>query len=246
MSLINQKIQQPSFKQLRTLLEQLLQNMLAIPVLTTQQKTTISEQFRQVEVLLSQYPQQQINVQNFNDAEIEEQIAQLIEDIKSYCHPASQDNLFTQCNEWYLAYYIWRSANHWEIHLLEPIVNSIAEISNVLRKPEDLSFMLICIQQLLSVISKEHKDDMLYSDPRRPWRVLLLNYGIVATRSYNGQLIEQAYDYFYQHLPEDAANFFTEAKDQMVAQNYPQPVRDIVEKYYQQYVINQSYKKQLH
>ncbi|MFK5947592.1 MAG: hypothetical protein QM500_02335, partial [Methylococcales bacterium] len=108
-----------------------------------------------------------------------------------------------------------------------------------------LSFMTVCIKKLLNRVSDEYKNDMLNSDPRRPWRVLLLNYGIVATRSHDPQLIETAYDYFIHHLPEDAAQFFTESKGQMTALNYPQSVQVVVEKYYQQYAVNLDYKKQI-
>ena len=106
--------------------------------------------------------------------------------------------------------------------------------------------MTSCIETLVKGVTNEYQNDMFNNDPRRPWRVLLLNYSIVATRSHDPQLIETTYNYFVQYLPEDAAQFFTEAMGQMAVLNYPQQVRVVVEKYHQQYAVNQDYKKQIH
>jgi hypothetical protein len=35
-----------------------------------------------------------------------------------------------------------------------------------------------------------------------------------------------------EHLPEDAPTFFREGMGQMEALNYPQPVRDVMDRYY--------------
>jgi len=87
---------------------------------------------------------------------------------------------------------------------------------------------------------------MSNSDPQRPWRVLLLNYAIVATRTHQLSIIDSVYQFFVEHLPEDASQFFTEAMSQMETQNYPVEVKQVVEKFYQQYTINQEYKKHVH
>jgi len=249
MSLIKNTIEQAGFKQLKYLIERMLQNVLAIPLLQDEQRLKVTEEFRQLEVLFEIY-QQYMNVdlqllEDFNDVEIEEKISLLIQEIKEICFNHQQGQLYAQCNEWYLTYHLWRISNHKMIHILEPVVNCIAEISNVIREQDDIIFMTKCIKNILNGVTAEYQDDMLNTDPRRPWRVLLLNYGIVATRSHDSILIENAYDYFVHHLPEDAAQFFTEAMSQMTALNYPQQVRVVVEQYYQQYVTNQGYKKQI-
>lgn len=241
-------INRPDFKQLNVLLDQMIQELLVVDFLSKRRKTTITEKTRQVEVLLTLYPQNKNNdIQNkeFNDLDVEEKITQLIVECKSIFYESKQANLYAQYNEWYLTYHLWRISNQGVIHILEPLVNSIAEISNRLRNTKELLLMHDCIQQILSDVADEYKDDMLNSDPRRPWRVLLLNYGIIATRTHNSQLIEKTYDYFFKHLPEDTMQFFTEAMSLMAAQNYPQSVCDIVEKYYQKYAINKAYEKQI-
>ena len=66
---------------------------------------------------------------------------------------------------------------------------------------------------------------------RSPWRILNLNYGIVATRSHNPELIEQAYDSLAKNLPQDARQFFKEGLQQMEVIAYPDEVREVVERY---------------
>ena len=46
-----------------------------------------------------------------------------------------------------------------------------------------------------------------------PWRVLLLNWGIVATRSLRPPLMRDAFDRLLEHLPEDASGFFITKDD---------------------------------
>ena len=131
--LFNEKVEHPDFNQLKILLEQLLQDMLAISVLNGDQRTSIAENFRQIEVLLEFYPQQQdkADLEGFNDIDIEEKMSQLITDIKTLCYQHKQAFLYHQCNEWYLAYHLWRTSNQYMINLLEALVNSLAEIANV-------------------------------------------------------------------------------------------------------------------
>jgi hypothetical protein len=70
--------------------------------------------------------------------------------------------------------------------------------------------------------------------------VLLLNRGIVATRSHNTRAMEEAFAVLTQHLPEGAARFFTEGMEQMDALNYPAHVREVMEKYHRQWTLNRS------
>jgi hypothetical protein len=59
-----------------------------------------------------------------------------------------------------------------------------------------------------------------------------MNRAIIATRSHQADLIEKAYNDLVQALPEEAPRFFEEGMQQMELLNYPQVVRQVVEKYY--------------
>jgi hypothetical protein len=70
--------------------------------------------------------------------------------------------------------------------------------------------------------------------------VLLLNQSIIATRSHNPELMEQAFATLTGKLPEDAARFFSEGMQQMDALNYPEHVRKVMEKYHRQWTVNRA------
>ena len=58
-----------------------------------------------------------------------------------------------------------------------------------------------------------------------------MNYGIVATRSHQPEIIEEAYDALVKNLPHDARQFFKEGLQQIDIVGYPDAVREVVERY---------------
>ncbi|MCW9004972.1 MAG: hypothetical protein OQK70_06905, partial [Gammaproteobacteria bacterium] len=70
------------------------------------------------------------------------------------------------------------------------------------------------------------------TNPVRPWRILNLNWGIVATRSHNAELIDRVYAQLIKNIPADIHGFVTEAMQQMDIIGYPDHVRKVVAKYY--------------
>ena len=71
------------------------------------------------------------------------------------------------------------------------------------------------------------------SDDRRPWRILQLNRAIVATRSYNIELMSRVFDDLIQGLPGDAKDFFREGMRQMQVVQYPARVRAVMTHYFE-------------
>jgi hypothetical protein len=69
---------------------------------------------------------------------------------------------------------------------------------------------------------------------------MLLNRSIVATRSHNTDLMEQAFTELSRHLPEDAGHFFTEGMQQMDALDYPEHVRRLMACYHRQWTLDRS------
>ena len=78
---------------------------------------------------------------------------------------------------------------------------------------------------------RDERADRELADSTRPWRVLLLNRAIVATRSHRPDLMESAFKAVVDGLPGDAPEFFREAMGQMAALNYPPQVRTVVQRY---------------
>ena len=116
---------------------------------------------------------------------------------------------------------------------LDLVVNVIADYANEYREPEQLVELTRVIATIIEAASIALQQDLEQSNAMRPWRVLHLNYGIVATRSHEPKLIEAAYDALVKKFPQDAREFFKQGMQQMDIIGYPQAVRDVVEKYNQ-------------
>ncbi len=87
---------------------------------------------------------------------------------------------------------------------------------------------------MINAVKPRISQDTASTDPTRPWRVLLLNRAIVATRSNEPALMEEAFDALVEHLPDETSGFFREGMEQMDALNYPPRVRAVMQRYYDQ------------
>jgi hypothetical protein len=126
------------------------------------------------------------------------------------------------------------------IDTLEPVVDALALLANNTREPSRLEALSHVISRIVAAVSPLISQDLEKLNPGRPWRVLLLNQSIIATRSHNPELMEQAFAVLTGKLPEDAARFFSEGMQQMDALNYPAPVRKVMEKYHRQWTVNRA------
>jgi hypothetical protein len=129
----------------------------------------------------------------------------------------------------------WVIRHEGKIRTLEPVVNALALTANTLKEPVALGKLAGFMGRIVAAVDDVIKQDLEKSNPGRPWRVLQLNRGIVATRSHNPTLMEPAFDDLVKHLPEDAAVFFAEGMRQMEALDYPAPVREVMGRYHQAY-----------
>jgi hypothetical protein len=127
---------------------------------------------------------------------------------------------------------LWLSRHLAQIRTLEPIVNALARLANTYQENAELEQLYEMTQELLNAVSPELKTRKNQELASEPWRTLLINQAIIATRSHRPGLIERAYEILTEYIPEEAANFFKEGMSQMDALNYPQQVREVVEKYY--------------
>ena len=78
------------------------------------------------------------------------------------------------------------------------------------------------------------------SNPGRPWRILHLNRAIVATRTHQPDVMDEAFTLLTECLPEDAPGFFSQGMEQMDLLNYPPHVREVMNRYYRKWSVNRS------
>jgi len=129
----------------------------------------------------------------------------------------------------------WVMHHEGELRTLDPVVNAAAERANRTKDPRSLEALCEFFGRALGAASNPIKQDLDKTNPGRPWRVLHINRGIVATRTYNPKLMEQVFDDLVRALPEDASHFFAEGMQQMSALNYPAHVRAVMSRYFDQW-----------
>ncbi len=130
---------------------------------------------------------------------------------------------------------LWMTQQQGIIQHLETIVDILAHYANTTTNPTELAELSKLIGYLLEAVAPEIQSDLDNANPGRPWRLLNINRGIVATRSHNPEVMEVAFHILGIHLPNDAAQFFAEGMEQMDKLNYPAHVRKVMKKYYDQW-----------
>jgi len=133
---------------------------------------------------------------------------------------------------------LWIARNDGVIDTLEPVVDAIALLANSTRDPHELEAFSDTIARIIAAVAPLIREDLEKINPGRPWRVLLLNQSIVATRSHNTELMERAFAQLTSALPEEAGRFFTEGMQQMDALDYPEHVRRLMQKYHRQWNVD--------
>ncbi len=126
---------------------------------------------------------------------------------------------------------LWVVHHGGRLEQIEMVVNSLASYANEITDPAQLAELSNIIGQIIEACSGKIRGDVEQTNRMRPWRILNLNYAIVATRSYNPALIESAYNMLIKNLPQDARQFLHEGMQQMDIVGYPQEVREVVERY---------------
>ncbi|MGB5305735.1 MAG: hypothetical protein WBN51_11750 [Gammaproteobacteria bacterium] len=135
---------------------------------------------------------------------------------------------------------LWIADHGGQLTTLEPVVDGLALLANAAMEPERLADLSKVISRVTAAVAPVIRQDLEKTNPGRPWRVLLLNHGIVATRSHDTALMEPAFALLEKQLPEDAARFFSEGMQQMDALDYPAHVRKVMEKYHRQWTVNRA------
>ena len=126
---------------------------------------------------------------------------------------------------------LWVARSGGQINRLELVVNSFAAWANELQDTVQIAELARVVREIIDAASDKIRRDLDQSNPMRPWRIINLNYGIVATRSHDPELMDEAFAVLVENLPQDARAFFREGMQQMDIVGYPDEVREVVERY---------------
>jgi hypothetical protein len=126
---------------------------------------------------------------------------------------------------------IWLARREATLENLEGIADGFGRITNGLTETSELAEICQLMEEVAEATSTKVQMDDDRSNPYRPWRVLNLNAGIAATRSLDPELMKQTFDNLGRRLPQDMPYFLADGRRQLLLQEVPDAVRDVVNQY---------------
>lgn len=109
---------------------------------------------------------------------------------------------------------VWALSHEIELTLGDPLVNALAHAANDAASKQDLAAIYGIMQGIIGAAPAAVKSDLEKSNPYRPWRILLLNFAIVAIRTQDIPMMLYAFAMLERYLPEECSSFFAEAVTQ--------------------------------
>lgn len=131
-----------------------------------------------------------------------------------------------------VAFADWTARHAGQLRTIEPLVDALANLANRTREPQPLEHLTHLMTRLIRATAPLARTGVGQSFPTRPWRLLHLNRGIVATRTKNTALMEEVFDELVSDVPGDAHEFFAEGMQQMDKFDYPAQVRTVMTRYF--------------
>lgn len=172
--------------------------------------------------------------------ELGEYALELFDEALRWANHLDLPEVFTTLQAYTIAMARWIAGRGGQLLTLEPVVDAFARQANSSQDPGELVALYAAMSDTVQATNPVIRQDIEKTNPGRPWRILLLNRAIVATRSHQPDLMEEAFTTLVEHLPEDAAGFFSQGMEQMDLLNYPRHVRAVMDRYYRKWSVNRS------
>lgn len=126
----------------------------------------------------------------------------------------------------------WTARHGGLVRVLEPVVNAFAAQANALGDPASLARLGERISRIIDAVDPALREDATPAGTFPPWRVLLFNHAIVATRAQDIDRMERAFNLLGALLPQDCPAFFDEALQQSERSVYSDAVREVVRRHH--------------
>ena len=127
---------------------------------------------------------------------------------------------------------VWIHDHQGILQQLENIVNALSNIANQTNDPDSLIKLHKIAEKITNSAHEMIKADIDKSESGRPWRILNLNHGIIATRTHNTDIMKSVFEQLLLRLPDDAANFFADGMKQMELIDYPDHVKQVIQQFF--------------
>lgn len=170
-------------------------------------------------------------------AELGDYALSVLQDLGEWATQLRRDEAHERLDTLAVQVGLWVARHGGRINELGPVVNGFAMLANTTREPMELTKLSRMMDEITAAAAPAVQRDLDRSEPGRPWRILNLNHGIVATRTHDPALMRAVFDELVRHLPEDAPAFFAEGMEQMDALNYPAAVREVMENYHRRFAV---------
>ncbi len=131
----------------------------------------------------------------------------------------------------------WIVRHGGQLRILEPLVNAFAARANRLQAREALAALFDAMGPFIDRVDLAIRTDPDRAAPEHPWRILLFNYAIVATRTQDPERMARAYRLMEDWLPEACPEFFEEALRQSRKPVYGDEVRTLVREYHRRWTV---------
>ncbi len=155
----------------------------------------------------------------------------LLDQVASGCASRGLQDEMLQLHRMSMPVVVWLEQNGGQLKKLDIVVNAIASYANTLQDTQQLEALAKFIRRVVRVTEASIREDRNDLDPMRPWRILNLNWGIVATRTHNTEVMEEVFEQLIKNIPNDVRQFFSEGLQQMDIVDYPQHVRETMQSF---------------
>ncbi len=132
---------------------------------------------------------------------------------------------------------LWIARQDGEIGELEYVVNGFAASANITASDETLRELYHAMKTVIEHVSPGVRADADRTNPYRPWRMLNINFAIVATRTQDEELMHEAFDMLGRNIPQDAPGFFEEGLKQSEKSVYGPDVRRLMQEYLSRWAV---------
>jgi hypothetical protein len=130
---------------------------------------------------------------------------------------------------------VWLSRRGAKIENLEGAADGFGMIVNGLRDGDELREICGLMEEVIEAAAERLQLDEDRRNAWRPWRVINLNAGIAATRSLDPELMEATFEKLGRRLPYDMPGFLADGLRQMVVQDVPDAVSELMRRYVQKW-----------
>ncbi|MEA2080846.1 MAG: hypothetical protein U9P00_13530 [Pseudomonadota bacterium] len=172
--------------------------------------------------------------------ELGEYALELFDQSLHWANNLNLSDVFDDLQAFTIAMARWIARHGGQLLHLEPVADALARSANRTQDPAELLVLYQAMGDIIDATAPVIRQDLEKTNPGRPWRILQLNRAIVATRTHQPDVMDEAFAVLIEHLPEDAAGFFTQGMEQMELLNYPPHVREVMDRYYKTWSVNRS------